>query len=84
MSSVIDFNSKKKNQDELNQRIKTAELRCPCRNNTFTLSLNRSPEQTKFILQCTNCSQAFDVTQLLAEMLDTNQSEQGKKVCPIL
>jgi uncharacterized protein YbaR (Trm112 family) len=70
MSNVIDFCGKKKTQEKSNQIIKTTEIVCPCTNNIFTFSCRQSTGQIYLMLQCNSCNQSYDVTQMLAEMLD--------------
>jgi uncharacterized protein YbaR (Trm112 family) len=70
MNNVIDFCGKKKTQEKSNQTIKTTEIVCPCTNNIFTFSCRQNTGQNYLMLQCNSCNQSYDVTEMLAEMLN--------------
>lgn len=75
MSNVVDFCGKKKIQEKHNQIVKATEIVCPCTNNTFAFSCSQSAGQNYVLLQCISCNQSFDVTEMLAEMLNQNKKQ---------
>lgn len=73
MHNVIDFCGKV--QEKSSQIVKAAEIICPCTNNTFTFSCRQSRGENCLMLQCVRCNQSFDVTIMLAEILDQNRKQ---------
>ncbi|BBB93082.1 MAG TPA: hypothetical protein PKA28_01390 [Methylomusa anaerophila] len=73
MSNIIDFDSRKKIQNEA-KAAQTLQLTCPCRNNTFTFSL-LNLKTRRFVLQCTRCSQIIDVGEMLKEILNQDKNQ---------
>jgi len=75
MSNLIDFRSKKKNQDQSKHITKATQIICPCTNNIFTFSCSQNTGQMHFLLQCSKCNQAYDVTEVLVEMLGKDKKQ---------
>ncbi len=76
MTNVIDFNRIKRAQEKSNQVVKATEIICPCTNNAFTFSYRQSSGQMYLLLQCVSCNHSYDVTEMLADMLN-NETKQN-------
>jgi hypothetical protein len=74
MSNVIDFNSKKNSKNEL---VDALEVRCQCGNNKYKLLI--LVENTKLVMECTECGTAtdFDVLFSQLEQVSGNNENDG-------